>query len=69
MTSSAAPLHFSRSFSSTMGITASYTAEIELRSVAGGTIGMLPDPETGTAFWKFPAQDAASHVRYPIAST
>ena len=34
-------------------ITVSYTAEIELRPVVGGAIGMMPDPETGTAFWKF----------------
>ena len=30
-----------------------YTAEIELRPVAGGRIGLKPDPETGTGFWKF----------------
>ena len=36
-------------------ITISYTAEIELRPVVGGAIKMKPDPETGTAFWDFPA--------------
>lgn len=30
-----------------------YTAEIELRPVAGGAIGCRPDPETGTKFWAF----------------
>lgn len=35
--------------------TVSYTAEIELRPVVGGTIGRKLDPETGTGFWSFPA--------------
>ena len=30
-----------------------YTAEIELRPVAGGAIGRKHDPETGTGFWSF----------------
>ncbi|MDO4798067.1 MAG: DUF296 domain-containing protein [Coriobacteriales bacterium] len=30
-----------------------YTAEIELRPVAGGVIGSAPDPVTGTRFWAF----------------
>lgn len=30
-----------------------YTAEIELRPVMGGRIGLAHDPETGTGFWKF----------------
>ena len=30
-----------------------YTAEIELRPVAGGVIRRKPDPETGTGFWDF----------------
>ena len=30
-----------------------YTAEIELRPVAGDGIGREPNPETGTGFWKF----------------
>lgn len=30
-----------------------YTAEIELRPVAGGTIGAELNEETGTCFWKF----------------
>ena len=30
-----------------------YTAEIELRPVAGGTSGLAHDPETGTCFWRF----------------
>ena len=34
-------------------ITISYTAEIELRPIIGGTIKMKPDPETGTGFWSF----------------
>ncbi len=34
-------------------ITVSYTAEIELRPVAGGFIGRKADPETGTGFWDF----------------
>ena len=34
-------------------ITVLYTAEIELRPVAGGTIGRQYDPETGTGFWSF----------------
>lgn len=33
--------------------TVRYTAEIELRPVAGGTIYGAPDPETGTRFWSF----------------
>lgn len=32
-------------------ITVSYTAEIEIRPVVGGTIGRTFDPETGTGFW------------------
>ena len=35
-------------------ITISYTGEIEIRPVIGGTIRMQHDPETGTAFWSFP---------------
>ena len=35
--------------------TVRYTAEIELRPVIGGAIGMRPDPVTGTAFWDFGA--------------
>ena len=35
-------------------ITVRYTAEIELRPVAGGTILREHDPETGTGFWSFP---------------
>ncbi|MBO7674025.1 MAG: DNA-binding protein [Atopobiaceae bacterium] len=35
--------------------TVRYTAEIELRPVAGGTIGRRHDPETGTGFWNFSA--------------
>ena len=31
----------------------SYTAEIELRPVIGGTIGRKYDEETGTGFWDF----------------
>ena len=31
----------------------SYTAEIELRPVMGGTIRRKNDPETGTGFWDF----------------
>ena len=34
-------------------ITVLYTAEIELRSVAGGTIRRKADPVTGTGFWSF----------------
>ncbi len=34
-------------------ITVSYTAEIELRPVIGGTINRQFDPETGTGFWSF----------------
>ena len=34
-------------------ITVSYTAEIELRPVSGGTIKRQFDPETGTGFWRF----------------
>lgn len=34
--------------------TVRYTAEIELRPVAGGAIGRWHDPETGTGFWDFP---------------
>ena len=34
-------------------ITVSYTAEIELRPVQGGTIHWQFDPETGTGFWSF----------------
>lgn len=34
-------------------ITVSYTAEIELRPVAGGIINRKFDPETGTGFWCF----------------
>ena len=34
-------------------ITVLYTAEIELRPVAGGTIHKKRDPETGTGFWDF----------------
>ena len=34
-------------------ITVSYTAEIELRPVIGGTIKRQFDPETGTGFWSF----------------
>ena len=34
-------------------ITVLYTAEIELRPVIGGVIHRLPNPETGTGFWKF----------------
>ena len=34
-------------------ITITYTAEIELRPVVGGTIGRRHDPETGTGFWEF----------------
>ena len=34
-------------------ITVSYTAEIELRPVAGGVINRQYDPETGTGFWSF----------------
>ena len=30
-----------------------YTAEIELRSTIGGSIGRKFDPETGTGFWNF----------------
>ena len=33
--------------------TVRYTAEIELRPVAGGVIRRQYDPETGTGFWKF----------------
>ena len=33
--------------------TVSYTAEIELRPVMGGTISSIPDPVTGTRFWSF----------------
>ena len=33
--------------------TVSYTAEIELRPVIGGTIRRNDDPGTGTGFWKF----------------
>lgn len=33
--------------------TVRYTAELELRPIKGGTIGMQPDPETGTGFWAF----------------
>lgn len=34
-------------------ITVLYTAELELRPVAGGIIGRQFDPETGTGFWHF----------------
>lgn len=34
-------------------LTVSYTAEIELRPVVGGTINRKYDPETGTGFWHF----------------
>lgn len=34
-------------------ITVSYTAEIELRPVIGGTIKRKYDEETGTGFWNF----------------
>ena len=34
-------------------ITVLYTAEIELRPVAGGTIRRKADPVTGTGFWSF----------------
>lgn len=34
-------------------ITVLYTAEIELRPVAGGAIHRQFDPETGTGFWSF----------------
>ena len=34
-------------------ITVLYTAEIELRPVAGATIKRQYDPETGTGFWSF----------------
>jgi len=34
-------------------ITVLYTAEIELRPVAGGVIQRQFDPETGTGFWSF----------------
>lgn len=34
-------------------LTVSYTAEIELRPVVGGTISRKFDPETGTGFWRF----------------
>ena len=34
-------------------VTVLYTAEIELRPVAGGVIGRKHDPETGTGFWCF----------------
>ena len=34
-------------------ITVLYTAEIELRPVAGGMIGRRFDPETGTGLWSF----------------
>ncbi len=34
-------------------IIVSYTAEIELRPVIGGTIRRKYDPETGTGFWNF----------------
>ena len=34
-------------------ITVLYTAEIELRPVAGGVIRRRADPETGTGFWSF----------------
>ena len=34
-------------------ITVSYTAEIELRPVVGGTISRQFDPVTGTGFWNF----------------
>ena len=34
-------------------ITVSYTAEIEMRPVAGGTIYRQFDSETGTGFWSF----------------
>ena len=34
-------------------LTVSYTAEIELRPVAGETIFRQFDPETGTGFWRF----------------
>ena len=34
-------------------ITVLYTAEIELRPVAGGTITRQFNPETGTGFWHF----------------
>lgn len=34
-------------------ITVYYTAEIELRTVVGGTIYRQRDPETGTGFWSF----------------
>lgn len=34
-------------------VTVLYTAEIELRPVAGGAIGKKYDPETGTGFWSF----------------
>lgn len=33
--------------------TVRYTAEIELRPVAGGVIGAVLDSETGTFFWDF----------------
>lgn len=35
----------------------SYTAEIELRPVMGGSIGRKYDPETGTGFWSFQKQE------------
>ncbi len=38
----------------TKSLTVSYTAEIELRPVMGGTICKQYDPETGTGFWSFP---------------
>lgn len=34
-------------------ISVSYTAEIELRPVVGGTIKRQYDPETSTGFWRF----------------
>lgn len=34
-------------------VTVLYTAEIELRPVAGGVIRRRHDPETGTGFWDF----------------
>ena len=34
-------------------ITVSYTAEIEMRPVIGGTINRQFDSETGTGFWSF----------------
>ena len=34
-------------------VAVSYTAEIEVRPVKGGSIGRTFDPETGTGFWKF----------------